>query len=125
MPQPSALAGMLPYVMTMGLFAVGLYAITCKKNLIKIIVGIIIMEYAVNLFLILTGYRAGGEAPILVEGADQAAFLSSSVDPVPQALILTSIVIGLGVVALMVALAVRIYERYGTFDVSEIRRLKG
>ncbi len=125
MPQQGALAGMLPYLMTMVLFAVGLYAITCKKNLIKIIVGIIIMEYAVNLFLILTGYRAGGEAPILVKGADQAAFLSSSVDPVPQALILTSIVIGLGVVALMVALAVRIYERYGTFDVSEIRRLKG
>jgi multicomponent Na+:H+ antiporter subunit C len=47
------------------------------------------------------------------------------VDPLPQALVLTSIVIGLGVLALMVALCVRLYERYGTFDITEIRRLRG
>jgi len=47
------------------------------------------------------------------------------VDPLPQALILTSIVIGLGVTALMVAITVRIYEKYKTFDINEIRKLKG
>jgi multisubunit Na+/H+ antiporter MnhC subunit len=47
------------------------------------------------------------------------------VDPLPQALILTAIVIGLGTIALMVSLAVRLYEKYGTFDISEIRRLQG
>ena len=46
-------------------------------------------------------------------------------DPLPQALILTSIVIGLGVLALMVALSIRLYERYGTFDVNEMRKLRG
>jgi multicomponent Na+:H+ antiporter subunit C len=47
------------------------------------------------------------------------------VDPLPQALVLTSIVIGLGVLALMVALSMRIHERYGTFDIRKIKKLKG
>jgi len=47
------------------------------------------------------------------------------VDPVPQALILTAIVIGLAVAALMAVMAVRLHEKYGTFDLTEIRKLKG
>jgi multicomponent Na+:H+ antiporter subunit C len=47
------------------------------------------------------------------------------VDPVPQALVLTSIVIGLSVTMLMVAMAIRLYEKYGTLDITEIRKLKG
>ncbi len=55
----------------------------------------------------------------------EAAWLRASVDPLPQALILTSIVIGLGVLALMLAISIRLYERYGTFDISKMRRLRG
>jgi multicomponent Na+:H+ antiporter subunit C len=47
------------------------------------------------------------------------------VDPLPQALVLTSIVIGLGVTALVISIALRIYEKYGTFDITKIRKLKG
>ena len=47
------------------------------------------------------------------------------VDPLPQALVLTSIVIELGVTALLVALAVRLFQKYGTFDIAKIRRLRG
>ena len=115
----------LPYLLAMVVVAVGLYAVVCKKNLIKIIVGIIILDYGVNLFLLLTGYRNNGVAPILTKDMNAERFLTESVDPVPQALILTSIVIGLGIVALMTALAIRIYEKHGTFDLSEIRDLKG
>ena len=103
----------------------GVYGIVCKLNLIKIIVGIIILDYGVNLFLVLTGYRDEGIAPILAPGMDQSEFAGRSVDPVPQALILTSIVIGLGLVALMTALGLRIYEKYQTFDLSKIRQLRG
>lgn len=125
--------GVLPYLLAMVLLGVGVYAIACKKNLIKVIVGVIVIEYAVNLFLLLQGYRTGGSAPILTKGAVQGQpmeqalqrFASGSVDPLPQAMILTSIVIGLGVVALMVAIALRIHEKYGTFDLSQIRKLKG
>jgi len=116
---------MLPYLVAMVMLGIGVYAIACKKNLIKVIVGVLIIEYAVNLFLLLQGYRAGGRAPILAKDEAVAEFVQNSVDPLPQALILTSIVIGLGVLALMVAMALRIYEKYGTFDLSEIRKLRG
>lgn len=115
----------LPYILAVLLLGVGIYAIACKKNLIKVIIGIIVIEYAVNLFLLLQGYRAGGKAPILLEGDSVSEFSRHAVDPLPQAMILTSIVIGLGLVALMVALAIRIYEKYGTFDLSKIRKLRG
>jgi multicomponent Na+:H+ antiporter subunit C len=52
-------------------------------------------------------------------------FLARSVDPLPQALVVTSIVIGLGVTTLAIAIAIRLYEKYGTYDITEIRRLKG
>ena len=47
------------------LFIIGLYCAVVKKNMVKIVIGILIMEYAVNLFLIMLGYRSGGRAPIL------------------------------------------------------------
>ena len=124
---------MIPYLLAMVLLGIGIYAIACKKNLIKVIVGVIVTEYAVNLFLLLQGYRfiereggrVRGMAPILVQGEEISKFAQNSVDPLPQAMILTSIVIGLGVLALMVAIALRIHEKYGTFDLSQIRKLKG
>lgn len=109
------------YLLCFILFCVGLYCIVTKRNLIKIIIGIGIVEYAVNLFFILVAYRVKGRAPILAE--DQV--IENMVDPLPQALVLTAIVIGLAVVALLVAIAVRIYEKYGTFDIEKIKRLKG
>lgn len=118
----------IPYILTISLVCVGLYAVICKRNIIKIIVGIIILDYGANLFLLLTGFRSqNGQvvAPILTPEANPETFAATSVDPVPQALILTSIVIGLGLVALMTALAVRIYEKYQTFDISQLDQLKG
>jgi multisubunit Na+/H+ antiporter MnhC subunit len=47
------------------------------------------------------------------------------VDPLPQALVLTGIVIGLATTALLLAIAMRIYEKYGTYDITEIRELRG
>jgi len=114
----------LPYLIAVLLFAIGLYAIVAKKNLIKIIVGMMIIEYAVNLFLVLLGYRSGGNAPILTARMSVEDFTHRTVDPLPQALILTSIVIGVGVLALLVALTVRLYEKYGTFDSTQIVKLK-
>ena len=113
------------YLMCFFLFLMGLYCLIAKKHLIKKIIGLVILEYAVNLFLILIGYREGGIPPILFENMDRLAFSQQSVDPLPQALVLTSIVIGLGVLIMMVSIALRLYEKYKTFDTSEINRLKG
>ncbi|MGM0441489.1 MAG: sodium:proton antiporter [Elusimicrobiota bacterium] len=115
----------LAYSLCMVLFFIGLYGIATKKNVIKIIISIIIMQNSVNLFILLVGYQKSGVAPIITEGMNMKNFVAGSVDPLPQAMILTSIVIGLSVIALMVAIAIRIYERFGTFDVSKIKDLKG
>ena len=122
----------MPYALCLLLFVIGLYCAVVKKNMVKIVIGIMIMEYAVNLFLIMLGYRIGGVAPIIDKGALKpgteqltAAFLNTSVDPLPQALVLTAIVISLGSLALMISICVRAYEKYGTFDITEIRRLRG
>ena len=113
------------YTLCLILFLIGLYAVMIKKNLVKIIIGIVIMEYSVNLFLILIGYRHGGIPPILTKDTHIDRFVRLSVDPLPQAFVLTSIVIGLGTIALMVAMAIRIYEKYKTFDITKIKKLKG
>lgn len=107
------------------LFMVGLYGVMVKRNLIKIIISLIILESAVNVFLVMVGYRTNGIAPILNKTMDAEAFVRTTVDPLPQALVLTAIVIGLGVTAMTIAIAMRLYERYGTYDVKEIRKLKG
>lgn len=109
------------YLLCLVLFLVGVYCVLVKRHLIKIIIGLGIMEYAINLFFILIGYRSGGRAPILAE--DQV--VKGMVDPLPQALVLTSIVIGLAVTALLASMAIRLYEKYGTVDISRIRRLRG
>ena len=122
---------MVPFMLAFLLLVIGLYAIVAKRNLIKVIVGLLMMDYAANLFLVLVGYRSQGHgeapvAPILVGGGEKVTdMVAKSVDPLPQALILTSIVIGLSVTALVVALAIRLYEKYGTFDTELMRNLKG
>jgi len=105
---------MILYIMCFFLFLVGVYGTITKRDLIKIILGIGIMGYSVNLFLVLLAYRTGALAPILKKG-----FNVTMVDPIPQAMVLTSIVIELGITALMAALAIRIYQKYDTFDITE------
>ena len=109
------------YVLCFVLFLVGLYGIMTKRDLIKIILSSGIMGYACNLMLVLFGYRRGAVYPILEKGKEAAAM----VDPLPQALVLTSIVIELGVTALLAALAIRLFQKYRTYDITKMRRLSG
>lgn len=113
------------YALCLILFVIGLFGVLVKKNIIKIVMGFIIMEYAVNMFLLLLGYRRDGVAPIISRDTDIAGFVQHSVDPLMQAVVLSSIVVGLGIVILLVAIAIRLYEKYGTFDITKMRRLKG
>lgn len=109
------------YFLCLVLFCIGLYCTLRKRNIIKIIIGLGIIEYAVNLFFVLVGYKMQGRSPIL--SPKQA--IENMVDPLPQALVLTAIVIGLAVTALIVAIAIRIYEKYGTFDITKLKKLQG
>ena len=109
------------YLLCLLLFLIGLYCVLRKRNLIKIIVGVIISEYAVNLFFILIAYRMGGRSPV----HSPETQIENMVDALPQAVVLTSIVIGLASTAVLIAIAMRIYQKYGTFDITKINELKG
>jgi len=119
--------GMTIYVLAVAMLLVGLYAVVAKKNVIKLIIGVLIIDYAVNMLLVLVGYRAGKspQAPILAKGQSVQDFAARSVDPLPQAMVLTSIVIGLATTALLLSFAVFVHRHYGTLDVRKIKELRG
>lgn len=112
---------MILYLLCFVLFLVGLYGVLTRRNIIKIIIGLSFMEFSMFLFLILIGYVEGGAAPILGTTAEFTRF----VDPLPQAMVLTAIVIALATNAMLLAIAVRIYKKYGTYDIRKINNLKG
>jgi multisubunit Na+/H+ antiporter MnhC subunit len=66
------------------------------------IIGVVITQYAINLFFVLMSYT----------------------DPIAQAVVMTSIIVGLAIVIVLIALAMRIYEKYGTFDITQIKDLR-
>ncbi len=106
------------------LVLVGLYGALTKRNLLRMIVAFSVASTGVNLVLIAVGYIAGRTAPILDSAVPLAEAGTRVVDPVPQALVLTAIVIGVGVTALMLAFAYRLYESRGTLDIARFRDLK-
>jgi len=112
---------MTVYILCFVLFLTGLYGVITRRNLIKIAISLSIMEFSCFLFLALLGYRNGGEAPIV----DPASPAKIYVDPLPQAMVLTAIVIGLATTAMLMAVIIRIYRKYGTFDIREIKNLRG
>ncbi len=111
---------MIFYFAAVFLIAIGIYTIMVKKNLIKMIIGLGLMDSGVNLLLISIGYINGKTAPIILNGVKP----SSVVDPVPQALVLTNIVIGVSVTALALSVIIRIYRHYRTLNSDKVRGMK-
>lgn len=107
---------MIERILILLLFLVGFTGILAQKNIIKKIFGLTIINSASVLLFVVEGARIGSQAPIMEKG------ISDVVDPIPQALMLTAIVIGVCVTALSLALAFRLYKAAGSFDIDEIRR---
>jgi multisubunit Na+/H+ antiporter MnhC subunit len=103
------------------LFLTGLYGVITRRNLVKIAISLSIMEFSIFLLLALVGYADGALAPI-VDPADPVKLYA---DPLPQAMVLTAIVIGLATTAMLMAVIIRLYRKYGTFDIREIKNLRG
>lgn len=95
------------------LFLIGMFGILTRKNIFKILMSINILQTGVNLLIIGLGYLPNGKAPIVTEGSHNLALF---VDPLPQALILTSIVIGFGTTALGLVVALRYHKKHKTID---------
>lgn len=106
------------------LFLIGVYGLVTHRNLIRMILNLGLMESATYLFLITLGYRQGGTAPIFYERKIVPG-KTIAVDPIMQALALTSIVIGVVTLALSLSLVIQIARHYRTLDAYRIRDLHG
>lgn len=102
------------YLITIFLMVSGIFVVVSRSNMIKKLVGLSIFQSSVYLLYLGPGKVAGGTAPIV----DERFTVYSN--PLPHALILTAIVVGVGTMALGLALVVRINEAYGTIDEDEI-----
>lgn len=107
------------YIGAFLLIVIGLAIIVLKKNLIKIVIGMGILDSGINLLLISIGYRVNGTAPIF---SDNSTYF---VDPIPQALTLTSIVIGACVTVLALSIVIKINKHYNSIESDDIRRIRG
>jgi multicomponent Na+:H+ antiporter subunit C len=112
------------YLGVAALYALGIYCLVYRGNLVKKIMGLGIVGSATHLFFIAIGYRENSINPILtpqnIEG-----FALYSVDPVPQALVLTSIVIDMCVTSLALIIIIWVYRRFQTVESKELKHLKG
>ena len=104
------------------LIIIGFYAVLLKKHLVKIVIGLSIMDAGINLLFVAVGFISGGTAPIFSPGHEHAA--TRMVDPVPQALVLTAIVIGFAVTALALSLVIRLYKHHHTANIDQLKSLK-
>ncbi len=105
------------YAGAIGLIAIGVAGMALSRHGFRIVLALALAEAGANLLLVLGGFREGGVAPILVGGGNTA----SMVDPVPQAMVLTAIVIGVGVQALAIALLIQVKEHLGPIDRQGLR----
>jgi len=104
------------------LVATGAYLLM-QRRVIQVILGFSLLSHATNLMIVASGWIGDGLSPIL--RLDQDLKPSAYVDPLPQAMVLTAIVISFAVTAFLLVLALDVYRRFGTDDLDKIRRLKG
>jgi len=109
------------YIASGGLILIGLYIVLVKTNLIKIVIGLNFIDTGINILLICIGYIRGRTAPIFSKPGIRT---TSVVDPVPQALVLTAIVIGVAVLALALSIVIKVYQHNKTLNVTKIKGLR-
>jgi multicomponent Na+:H+ antiporter subunit C len=102
-----------PYWVATGLLALGLYAVIAHRNLLRKLVGLTIFQTAIILFFLATSAKRGGSLPIVPSGpVDPRAFMN----PLPQALMLTAIVVMVATAGVALAILIRLYQTYGTVE---------
>jgi multicomponent Na+:H+ antiporter subunit C len=111
----------LPYGVAVWLFVVGLYGIVTSRNMIHLIVCLSVVQASTYVLLLAIGFRTGGTAPIYFDIAGSRRV----VDPVVATLTLTDVVVEATVTALLLALAVKAHQRFGTLDPDELGALRG
>ena len=102
-----------------GLYGMSFY-LMLRRSMVKLIFGLILFSQAANLLIFTSAGLTRGRAPILPEIAAESA--SPMADPLPQALVLTAIVIGFGLLAFALALLYRVHDSLRTDDLDQMRR---
>jgi energy-converting hydrogenase B subunit E len=107
-----------------GLMLIGLWGVLSHRNILRIIVSFTLIGTGIHIVMVATGYITDGTAPIIDEGLSLEEATTRSVDPVPSALVVTAIVIGLSVTAVMLSYAVRLYAAKGSLSIDDFTESK-
>ena len=102
----------------------GLWAMFVHKDIIRMIIGFSIIDTGIHMVMVALGYITGGTAPIFDDVVKVTDASVNIVDPVPSALVLTAIVIGLGVTAIMLSYAVQIYKVKNSLSIDDCAEQK-
>ncbi|MGB0712842.1 MAG: sodium:proton antiporter [Gammaproteobacteria bacterium] len=108
---------MVLYFGALGLVLIGITGLVLSRHLFRMVIALAIAEAGANLLLVIAGYRWDAVAPIVTGGVPNVPM----VDPVPQAMVLTAIVIGVGIQALALVFVIRIRETFGSLDMVEVK----
>jgi multisubunit Na+/H+ antiporter MnhC subunit len=113
-------------VLTTGfiLFLIGLWGMLTRRNILRIIISFSLMDTGIHIVIVSIGYVTNRTAPIIDAAVNASDAASRVVDPIPSALVVTAIVIGLSVTAVMLAYAIRLYESKKTLSIDAFAESK-
>lgn len=110
------IAARFPYWMCGALIAAGLYGMIAKRDLVKKLIGMNILQSAVILFFVAGSLREGATLPILLEHGAANSGAAGYVNPLPHVLMLTAIVVSVAITGVALAFLVRIHREFGSLD---------
>ena len=106
------------------LVLIGIWGLLTQKNLIKMVIGFTLFDTGIHIIMVSIGYVKNRTAPIIDQSVNINDVGNSVVDPVPQALVLTAIVIGLGITALMLTYVLKMYQKRKSLEINNYNDLK-
>jgi multisubunit Na+/H+ antiporter MnhC subunit len=107
------------------LILIGIWGVQTHRNILRIVIAFSLIGTGTHMMIVAIGYVAGGTAPIIDRSLSKTAALSRAVDPIPSALVVTAIVIGLAVTAVMLAYAIRLHDAKRTLSIDALTESKG
>lgn len=115
------LAQIFPYLVAGWVFLCGLYGIASSRHLVHTVISLAVLQTSTYVLLLSIGFRAAGAAPVFADISPGIPV----VDPVVQALMLTDVVVEATVMALLLAMVVKAYEKAGTLSPDDLRVMRG
>lgn len=106
------------------LVLIGFWGMLTQRNVLRIIIGFSLIDTGIHIVIVSLGYVTNGTAPIIDSALNAAEAPSLVVDPIPSALVVTAIVIGLSVTAVMLAYAIRLYDAKKTLSIDAFTESK-